>query len=305
MAKVKNPKIRKDRRPQLPLDDMRWRPVAELVEKLLPHIGGKVLIAQDLTEALTNEKIRCMRRSIRMGHVDVDELCDVELERNFLGGSQLNEPSAAEHFSELLHRQLFEPFTRVRSSHGVVTPKLIIAAMGGDAGMILVNGITLGQYVERLAAEANSPRKPGHSELVPASFWATHGLACSPNGDIGVGFRFPPNDHGPSEPSSTLTANWVLYLWEPDCVTAWPRLAPQAVAASEVGASEPVGRKPGPRAKEEWQLFVAKEFCAQKYSGKSLPTAGQLAQSCQDELGYQPAETAINKLLRDLQRLLG
>jgi hypothetical protein len=59
MAKAKKAK----QSTQLPLDDMlRWRPVAEIAKRLLPHIGNKSLIAQDLTEALASEKIHCMCR---------------------------------------------------------------------------------------------------------------------------------------------------------------------------------------------------------------------------------------------------
>jgi hypothetical protein len=283
---------------QLPLDDTRWWPVSKIVEQFLPHVGSAVLTAHDLTEALANEKIRCIRRSIRMGHVDVDKLCDIELERMILGDG----PSAAEHFSGLLLHQLFEPFARIRASHRVVTPKLIIAALGGDAGMILANGITLGQYVERLAAEANLLLTPGHRELVPASFWAEHCLACSPNGNIGVGFRFPPYDHGPSEPSSTLTANWAFFLWEPDCVKVWPALARQPIAR-ETEESKSWGRKRGPQA--EWQYLVAFKYCEMRYKGKPIPLASDLQRLCEDELAKKIDRSAINRLLRDLRRLLG
>jgi hypothetical protein len=47
------------------------------------------------------------------------------------------------------------------------------------------------------------------------------------------------------------------------------------------------------------------KWCTEKYSGKSSSTAGEFAKLCQEEFGYLPAETAINKLLRDLLRLLG
>jgi hypothetical protein len=70
-------------------------------------------------------------------------------------------------------------------------------------------------------------------------------------------------------------------------------------------SKKPPGRKPGPRATKEWQLFVAMKWCTEKYSGKSSSTAGEFAKLCQEEFGYLPAETAINKLLRDLLRLLG
>jgi hypothetical protein len=279
---------------QLRLDDARWRPVSKIVEQLLPHVGGAVLTAHDLTKALANEKMRCMRRFIRTGHVDVDKLCDIELELKILGG----EPSAAEHFPEL-----FEPFARVRASNRRVTPKLIIAALGLDAGTILVNDITtLGQYVERLAAEANLPLTPGHREWVPALFWAKHCLACSPKGDIGAGFLFPPNDHGPSEPSSTLTANWAFYLWEPDCLKEWPALAPQAIAAGEADASRSLSRKRGPPPHKDWKLFIAYKLYMLKKAGERTPTARELADYCQKELGYVPDESAISLWLRELGR---
>jgi hypothetical protein len=298
MAKVKKAKVKKaEQSTRLPLDDMRqWRPVAGLIERLLAHIGNKNLVAHDLNNALANGKIRCMRRSIRMSHADVDKLCDTELKRQILG----DEPSAAEDFSELLHGQLFEPFTRVRASHKVVTPKLIIAAMGGDTGMILVNGITLGQYVERLAAEANLKHTPGHHELVPTSFWATHCLVCSPNGDIGVGFRFPPKPYGPSEPSSTLTASWAFFLREPDCVKVWPALAPQAVVAREVDPNEPPSprRKPGRKPRENWKVEVVTEVGLHMRQGKPIPSAKALADFCRDQLEYEPDISEIQKLLR-------
>jgi hypothetical protein len=196
---------------QLPLDDMRrWRPVAEIVGRLSPIIGDKSLIAQDLTEALASEKIRCMRRRTN------------------------------EH--EMAYRQ------------------------------------------------------PARPESMPPSFWTQYYLVCLPNGDIRVALRQPSNDH-------SWIVNGVFYLWQPDCEEVWPEL--KEADASEAEASEPLRRKPGPRPKEEWQLFVVYKFSGQKYSGKPPPTAGELAQLCQEELGYPPAETAINKLLRDLQRLLG
>ncbi|MGY8668759.1 hypothetical protein Q3C01_41215 [Bradyrhizobium sp. UFLA05-109] len=67
--------------------------------------------------------------------------------------------------------------------------------------------------------------QPASPELLPASFWGDHYLAYWVNGDIRVAFRLP------TGPSFTLTANWVFYLWEPDCVKAWPALAPQEIDA--------------------------------------------------------------------------
>jgi hypothetical protein len=68
MATPKKTKIKKpEQSTQLPLDDERWRPVAEIIERVFPYTD-KILIAQDLTKALASKKIRCMRRSTQMGH---------------------------------------------------------------------------------------------------------------------------------------------------------------------------------------------------------------------------------------------
>jgi hypothetical protein len=69
----------------------------------------------------------------------------------------------------------------------------------------------------------------GHREPVPASFWVKHFFACLPNGEIRVGRRLPPNADGSSETSFTFTANWVFYLWQPDCMKVWPALTPQEI----------------------------------------------------------------------------
>jgi hypothetical protein len=102
-----------------------------------------------------------------------------------------------------------------------------------------------------------------------------------------------------------LTANWVFYLWQPHCVKVWPALAPQPVAAREAEAGEPLGRKPGPRPKKEWKLFIAHKLYILKEAGKPTPTAGELADCCRHDLGYMPDESAINLWLRELGRLLG
>jgi hypothetical protein len=239
MAKVKTAKIKKAKKAkqstQLPLDDMRWRPVSEIVEKLLPHIGNKVLIARDLTEALASKKIRCMRRHTNEHTLKVEKLSDAELD----------------------------------------------AIVSGKA-----------------AGEMDQPA--GHGQLLPASFWIDHYLAYSSNGDIRVAFRLPPNHHGPSGDSFTLTANWVFYLWQPDCVKEWPVLAPQAVAAGEAEANDPssLHRRRGP--KPRWQLFIAAKLYELMEAGKQIPTASELDQLCEIELGHQPGESAINKWLKKL-----
>ncbi|SHH25120.1 replicative DNA helicase [Bradyrhizobium erythrophlei] len=61
------------------------------------------------------------------------------------------EVSAADFF-EPLHSEIFEAFGRARDAHGTITPALIIASIGGDASQIIMDGMTRGQYIARLAA---------------------------------------------------------------------------------------------------------------------------------------------------------
>lgn len=167
MAKAKKAKIKKAKQStQLPLDDMRWRPDAEVIEGLSPHIGNKILIAHDLTQALASGKIRCKRRYNDEHTLNIHKLTDAELD------------AIAKRKVEMGHRQ-----------------------------------------------------PAGHGELLPASFWAEHCFACSSNGDIRAAFRLRANHRGPSRPSFALTANWVFYLWQPDCVRVWPALKPQEIDA--------------------------------------------------------------------------
>ena len=245
MAKAKKGKIKKAKQStQLPLDDMRWRPDAQIIEQLLPHIGKKTLIAQDLTKTLASGKIRCMRRYTNEHTLKLGSLSDAEL-------------------------------------HAITTGKA--------------------------AAEMGDDQAAGHPQLLPASFWDEYYFACSPNGDIRVAFRLPPNADGPSEPSFIFTANWAFYLWEPDCVKAWPALAPQAVAAGEADASDSdasdsplLRRKPGRKPIGNWKVEVATEVGLHMREGKPIPSAKALAQFCLDQLDYEPDISEIQRWLRQL-----
>jgi len=202
---------------------------------------------------------------------------------------------SAEQFSYPPHRQLFETIARVRASHGIITPQLVIAAMGRDAGKIFVEDITAGQYVKWLEGEAILPPNVlGHRELVPASLWVEHCFTYS-NGDICVGVR-PPNHHGPW--SFTWATKSAFYLWQPDCVRVWPALALQTVAAHDVNTSEPLRRKPGRKPKKDWKLFVAAKLWEMRKAGQRVPPAADFAQLCENELGYQADISHLQKWLR-------
>jgi replicative DNA helicase len=104
-----------------------------------------------------------MNASANINHA---ALCNINLESMVLGAALVTHSAfevieravSAGDFSEALHSQLFETFADVHAAHGLITPALVIASMGGDASMIVAEGITLGQYIARLAAEAPNPR---------------------------------------------------------------------------------------------------------------------------------------------------
>jgi replicative DNA helicase len=107
--------------------------------------------------------------------IDDAALCSIELEQEVLGAALVTNSAfevieravSADDFSEPLHSQLFETFANINASHGIITPALVIASMGGDASMIVAEGTTLGQYIARLAAFASIPRNaPAYAKQI-------------------------------------------------------------------------------------------------------------------------------------------
>jgi replicative DNA helicase len=99
-------------------------------------------------------------------NIDSATLHSIELEQEILGAVLVNNnvfdviesKLTAFDFFEPLHSEIFDAIAKVRASHGVVTPTLIIASIGGDANQVIVEGMTRRQYIARLAAEASLPR---------------------------------------------------------------------------------------------------------------------------------------------------
>jgi replicative DNA helicase len=98
-------------------------------------------------------------------NIDRAALCDTSLEEEILGAMLVNSFAlehierevSPEEFSELLLSQIFEAIVNVHRERGIVTAALVIASMGGDRNAIIADGVTLGQYVARLAAAACIP----------------------------------------------------------------------------------------------------------------------------------------------------
>ena len=86
------------------------------------------------------------------------------LEQEVLGAVLINNQTLeaiervidASDFSEPLHADLFETFVSIREAHGIITPALVIAAIGPRARVPAIDctPVTMGQYVANLAAAA-------------------------------------------------------------------------------------------------------------------------------------------------------
>jgi replicative DNA helicase len=103
------------------------------------------------------------------------DLGNVAIEQELLGSVLITNSAfdvidrlvSAEDFYEPLNGQLFEAFARVHDAHGVITPSLVIASMGGNASMIVGDGMTLGKYIARAAAIATIPRNlPAYAKQI-------------------------------------------------------------------------------------------------------------------------------------------
>jgi replicative DNA helicase len=136
-------------------------------------------------------------------NIDHAALCSIELEQEVLGAALVTNSAfdaieravSADDFSEPLHSQLFETFANIHASHGIITPSLIIASMGGDASMIIAEGTTLGQYVSRLAALASIPRNaPAYARQIREFSNRRKILALAETMSIGVQSNQPAAD---------------------------------------------------------------------------------------------------------------
>jgi hypothetical protein len=120
---------------------------------------------------------------------------------------------------------------------------------------------------------------------------------------------------GPHDPQTemTLTSRGTrrvrydgneFYVLEAEKV--WLVLATQATKENAPEEGEPLHGKTGPRATHNWQMFVTMTYCTDRYNNRGEPTAPDLADACGHEFGgWKPATTAINKLLRELRKILG
>jgi hypothetical protein len=65
-------------------------------------------------------------------------------------------------------------------------------------------------------------------------------------------------------------------------------------------SSSPQRRKPGPKIKKDWRLYVAAETHRIRETENRTPSAAELALLCEQKLNYQPDPSDIQKLLRML-----
>jgi replicative DNA helicase len=108
-------------------------------------------------------------------NIDSATLHNIDLEQEILGSVIINNSAfdvidsklTAADFFEPLHCRIFDAIRNVHALHGVVTPALIIASIGGDASQTIVDGVNLRQYIARLAAAASVPRNaPAYAKQI-------------------------------------------------------------------------------------------------------------------------------------------
>jgi hypothetical protein len=97
-------------------------------------------------------------------------------------------------------------------------------------------------------------------------------------------------------------ADEILSLLPRAKVPAPPSAEPPAPEPAD--DTRPTRRTPGPRATEDWPKHVAHEIVRALRAGKPIPTAAELAQSCEDNLRYQPDISAVQKHIGKLLKKL-
>jgi hypothetical protein len=89
------------------------------------------------------------------------------------------------------------------------------------------------------------------------------------------------------------------YRWEFEIEEVKALVPPPSQPQQKTGP-QPTKRRPGPLPTEDWPKHVAREIVRALRGGKPIPTAAELAQSCEDNLGYQPDIRAVQRHIEHL-----
>jgi len=128
----------------------------------------------------------------------------------------------------------------------------------------------------------------GERWRIPLRFWADYRLEHWSDG-LHVMKRPPPRASGPR--IITPVRGYVFYAWQPDIDAIWPP-APSADDSER--------RKPGPQPTKNWKVFLAAELARRIEAKERVPAASELAQWCENELGFQPDLRQIHRLIKQL-----
>jgi hypothetical protein len=143
-------------------------------------------------------------------------------------------------------------------------------------------------------------------EIVPLSFWEEYEFGFDSVSEV--------LQIWPKGLADEFRLRVVFLVCKSKFEKIWPALAASAAphAASSARDDEPTPattartydkpqrRKPGPKIKHNWRLFVAVKVHEIREREGRTPSAGELAQLCEDKIGYQPDESEILKFLRIL-----
>jgi hypothetical protein len=90
---------------------------------------------------------------------------------------------------------------------------------------------------------------------------------------------------------------WFFFVRRRELDRLYPVTELTKPAPSEPSSSR---RKPGPKIMNDWRFFAANAAYVFKEKHGRLPSGPELAQLCEDKLGYQPDVSNIARLLRFL-----
>jgi replicative DNA helicase len=98
-------------------------------------------------------------------NIDSADLHNIAVEQEALGAVLVHNQAleiiereiSAVDFFEPVHSEIFEAFQHIRDAHGIIKPALVIASIGGDASQVIVQGMTRGQYIVKLATPGCIP----------------------------------------------------------------------------------------------------------------------------------------------------
>jgi len=111
-------------------------------------------------------------------------------------------------------------------------------------------------------------------------------------------FVVPVEKFGSSLKPHQYPVSHAYYVWQPDLDKLYP------ATSSDSGYHKPPPQKPGKRPKDDWPLVVWRELLRRALAAKPEPTAAEMCDHVETEIGWQPDIRSMQKVVRDQRPLL-